>query len=156
MQKNYKSLIFYFLMNLILVDFGNQIAKLSFMLTGYENPLFMIVHLKNTGSAFGLFQNASDFLAILGIIAVIYIGYYIFRYISFDKKLSLIILTLFSGGTTGNMLERLINGYVNDYIKLKHIDFAVFNAFDVMISLALFIYVIFLLADFRRNKDGKA
>ncbi len=161
-QKNYKSLIFYFLMSLILLDFGNELKKISYSFLDYtspfDNPFITIIHTKNFGCAFSLFQNMAPLFAILGLIAVIFIGYYIFRFIPFKNKFSLIILTLLSGGTLGNMIERLKFGYVVDYIKLKGINFPVFNAFDMMICLSIILYLIFILIDYKKeeNKDEKA
>lgn len=161
-QKNYKSLIFYFLMSLILLDFGNEIKKLSYNFIDYtspfNNPFIAIIHTKNFGCAFSLLQNMAPFLAILGLIAVIFIGYYIFRFIPFKDKFTLIVLTLLSGGTLGNMIERLKFGYVVDYIKIKKINFPVFNAYDIMICASIILYLIFILIDYKKkdNQNDKA
>ncbi len=154
-NKHYKSFLFYVFLNLILLDFGNQLRNLSFKLIGYKNPIFSIYHMKNTGSAFSTFENYTFALALLGLVAVIFIGYYIYKNISFQKKLPLIILTLFSAGTLGNMIERLTKGYVVDYIRLNFINFAIFNAFDVMICTSIFIYIVYLLKTTGDN-NGKA
>lgn len=154
-SRYYKSFLFYVFLNLILLDFGNQLRNLSFKIENYSNPIFSICHMKNTGSAFSTFENYTFALAVLGILAIIYIGYYIFRNISFQKKLPLLILTLFSSGTLGNMLERITKGYVVDYIKLNFVDFAIFNAFDIMICTAIFIYIVYLFKAEREN-NGKA
>lgn len=154
-NKHYKSFLFYAFLNLILLDFGNQLRNLSFKIENYSNPIFSICHMKNTGSAFSMLQNYTLALAVLGLIAIVYIGYYIFRNMSFQKKLPLLILTLFSSGTLGNMLERLNNGYVVDYIKLNFVDFAIFNAFDIMICASILAYIIYLLKAEREN-NGKA
>ena len=64
--KDTKAVIFYFLMSLVLLDFGRQIRQISFnsYLTNYKNPIFSIEHVYNTGSAFGMFQGSVAFLSV--------------------------------------------------------------------------------------------
>ncbi len=148
-----KALIFYFLMNLILLDFGNQLRKLSFnsYFDNYSNPVFSITHTTNTGSAFGLFANNPLPLAIFGVFALIFLTYYIYKNVTFNDKLELLSITLFSAGALGNVIERIRFGYVFDYINLSFVDFPVFNSFDIMICLGVFIYFIFALIDLRKD-----
>ena len=150
-----KAFIFYFLMGLILLDFGNQIRKISYnsFFNDYSNPIFSIVHTTNTGSAFGLFENNSFPLAVFGFLVLIILTYYIYKNITFNDKLELISWTLFAAGALGNLIERLRFGYVADYIKLNFVDFPIFNCFDIMICLGVFLYLIFVLLDLRKN-DG--
>ena len=58
-MKDKKACIFYFLMNIILLDFGNQIRKISYStyLKDFDNPIFSILHVHNTGSAFGFWKS---------------------------------------------------------------------------------------------------
>ena len=157
-MKDKKACIFYFLMTIILLDFGNQIRKISYSpyLENVENPIFSIVHANNTGSAFSLFQNQSLILAIFGILVVLFVAYQIFRNVVFQDKLQLLSLTLFSAGTLGNVIERLQYKYVVDYIKLNFIDFPIFNAFDIMICIGIFLYCIYLFLDFKKVKNEQS
>ena len=154
-MKDKNTCIFYFLMTIILLDFGNQIRKISYSpyLENVENPIFSIVHANNTGSAFSLFQNQTLILAIFGILVVLFVAYQIFRNVVFQDKLQLLSLTLFSAGTLGNVIERLQYKYVVDYIKLNFIDFPIFNAFDIMICIGIFLYCIYLFLDFKKAKN---
>ncbi len=153
-MKDKKAVIFYFLMSIIFWDFGNQLRKISYnsYFDNYQNPILSIIHVNNTGSAFGLFQNDTIFLATLGILAVIIISLYVYKNISFKDKIELFSLTIFMGGTLGNLFERIKYGHVTDYIKLNFINFPVFNAFDIMICTGVFLYIIFVLFDFKIPK----
>ena len=51
----------------------------------------------------------------------------------------------------GNDLERFSKGYVTDYIKLNFINFPVFNAYDIMITIGCVLYIAFVLF----QKDSK-
>ncbi len=151
MIKDKKAAVFYFLMSLILLDFGNQLRIISYHFIPYNNPVFSIEYVRNTGSAFGLFQNQALILAIFGIIVLIFLIYYVITSLTFKDKLLLLSSALFSAGALGNAVERLKFGFVADYIKLNFIDFPVFNAFDVMICLSCFLYVIFIIF-FQKDK----
>ena len=155
-MKDKKAFIFYFLMSIIFLDFGNQLRKISFdsFFDNYSNPVFSITHLNNTGGAFSLFQNNAKLLAIFSLIAIGLLTFYVIKNISLQEKSELLAITLFSAGALGNLIERIKFGYVIDYIKLNFINFPVLNAFDVMICLGIFIYVIFVLFDTKKETNG--
>ena len=154
-MKDQRAFIFYFLMSIIFWDFGNQLRKISYdsYFDNFKNPLFSVIHVNNTGSAFGIFQNSTLMLIVVSIIAVALITIYVYKNVSFKDKIELFSLTVFMGGTLGNLFERINNGHVVDYIKLNFIDFPVFNAFDIMICLGVFLYVVFVLFDFKSLKE---
>ena len=156
-MKDKRAFIFYFLMTIIFLDFGEQLRKLSHIkvIKETDNFLFSITHVNNTGSAFGLFQNSHELFAIIAICVIIFILFYVIKYITFDDKLELYSLTLFSSGALGNAIERLRFGYVMDYIKLNFIDFPIFNAFDIMINISIIIYLFYIFSNIKRLKDTK-
>ena len=154
-MKDKRALVFYFLMTLIFLDFGNHLKRISYnsFFENFNNPIFSIIHLNNSGSAFSLFQNQAKILAIFGIVAILIILFHVFKNITFNDKHALLSLTLFSAGTIGNALERLQLGYVVDYIKLNFIDFPVFNSYDIMICLGIVLYIIFVLFENKKAEN---
>ena len=150
-----KALIFFFFMNLILVDFGNQIRKLSFndALDNYSNPVFSIAHTVNTGAGFGIFQNNSMILSLFSLFVILFIAYFVYKKITFQNKVELFSLTLFCAGAIGNMIERINFSHVVDYIKLNFINFPIFNAFDIMICAGAFIYCTYILFFLKDDKN---
>ena len=150
--KDKKAFIFYFLMSIILADFGNGIKKLSYVpkvQEFFDNSFISIFHIYNTGGAFSILQNQTNFLIILSIATLLFIAFHVYKEAEFKDKTSLIALTLFSSGTLGNLIERVQNGQVTDYFKLNFFDFPVFNTFDIMICLGIFIYTVFVLFEFK-------
>lgn len=141
-------------MSLILLDFGNQLRRISYLYK-IDNSIFSILHTNNTGSSFGLFQNNAHLLAYFGIGVIVFFIYYIYRYVSFNDKLILLSLTLFSAGVLGNVIERLKFGYVIDYIKLNFINFPIFNMFDIMICSGCVLYIVFVLFFSKKVSDNK-
>ncbi len=155
-MKDKKAVIFYFLMTIVLMDFGNQLRKIfenPYFAQKIDNPVFSILQVNNTGSAFSLFQDKASILAIFGILVVAFIFIEIFKFVSFKDKTQLLALTLFSAGALGNAIERLQLGHVIDYIKLNFINFPVFNAFDIMICTGIFLYCLYIFFDFKKAKD---
>ena len=142
-------------MSIVFLDFGNQLRKISYnaFFENFNNPIFSITHVNNTGSAFSLFENQTLLLSIFGIFAVILVTFYIIKNITFNDKTALLSLTLFMGGTLGNLIERIQFHHVVDYIKLNFINFPIFNAFDVMICCGVILYVIYIMADYKGQND---
>lgn len=154
-MKDKKACIFYFLMTIILLDFGNQLRNISYYssINTIHNSFLSITHLNNTGSAFSMFQNNAQILAYFGIFVLAFIAFQVFKNISFNDKNQLLALTLFSAGTLGNVIERFKFGYVVDYIKLNFINFPVFNAFDIMICTGIFMYCLYILLENKKVKN---
>ena len=142
-----KAFIFFFLMSLIFLDFGNQLRNISYKIS-LNNPVFSITHTFNTGFAFGIFKNHSMFLGIFALFCIALLSFYVYKKITFENKIELLAITLLVSGALGNSIERFRFNHVVDYIKLNFVDFAVFNAFDVMICIGVLIYI------FKGIKDG--
>jgi signal peptidase II len=99
-----------------------------------------IVHWKNTGAAFGMFQDLSIVFTVLAIVVSIAIIYYYPRIPHGDWPLRL-ALGLQLGGAIGNLIDRLLfSGHVTDFISV--LNFAVFNIADACISLGVAVLVI--------------
>ena len=99
-----------------------------------------IVHWKNTGAAFGMFQDLSIVFTVLAIVVSIAIIYYYPRIPHGDWPLRL-ALGLQLGGAIGNLIDRLLfSGHVTDFISV--VNFAVFNIADASISLGVAVLVI--------------
>lgn len=153
MLKDKKAFIFFFLMTVIFLDFARQLKKISFnsIIENINNPIFQIVHVNNSGGAFGIFENSALILAILGLVAVSYITGYVFKHVCFSDKLILLSSALFCAGTLGNVTERLKYGYVIDYIKLNFVDFPVFNSYDILICVGIIIYFIYIVLSYKKG-----
>lgn len=101
-------------------------------------PFARIVHWKNTGAAFGIFQNGSLLFTILAILVSLTILNYYPVIPRADRWLRT-ALALQMGGAMGNLIDRLTLGYVVDFISVLRLP--VFNIAD----LSIFIGVILIL-----------
>ena len=110
----------------------------------YSNALFSLTYLKNSGAAFSLLENAREFLIIISIAATTLL----FTYVYHNKALhyiSLSFLALLSAGIMANCHERIVFGYVRDYIHLNFINFPVFNMADIFITIGVIALIVILL-----------
>ncbi len=96
---------------------------------------------RNTGSAFGMFQGNSDILKVLAIVAVVGLFVYYARTASRDWMISL-ALGLQLGGAIGNIVDRFRHGYVVDFIDFPR--FPTFNIADsaITVGVILLMYAI--------------
>tara|TARA_B100001027_G_scaffold92474_1_gene63461 strand:- start:41 stop:499 length:459 start_codon:yes stop_codon:yes gene_type:complete len=106
--------------------------------------LFRLDFVKNYGAAFNIFSGSRIFLSFISIIFSILLIYLIFR----KNTLNFINLLSYSfilGGTIGNGIDRILKGYVIDFINLNIINFPVFNIADISINIGFFflLYKIF-------------
>lgn len=81
--------------------------------------LFRIVHVENSGAAFGLFQDAAspfknDFLVAFSVIALLVVFVLLWR--NAQSRLTGLALALIFGGACGNLFDRLLRGSVVDFL----------------------------------------
>jgi signal peptidase II len=78
---------------------------------------FVFEHVGNYGAAFGILQNQGMlFIAIAAVVAVAILIYV--RHLPMDQKLVRVLLGLQLGGAMGNVIDRISQGYVTDFIKI--------------------------------------
>lgn len=99
----------------------------------------------NQGMAFSLLSGKQLFLIIATSAALLAVAYGLF-FCSRGKRLQQAALVLVLGGGIGNLIDRVLNGEVVDYINLLFMRFAVFNFADICVcaGVALWVLVIFL------------
>jgi len=121
--------IFWLTAALILVL--DQIAKI---LTAYFQPKFAFFHLvQNTGAGFGILKGYTFILALISVLValVIIVQYPQIPLAAFPQWL----WGLFLGGVLGNLIDRLLRGYVIDFIDLQV--WPAFNVADAAITIAV-------------------
>lgn len=76
------------------------------------NPFFQIVHVQNTGSAFGMFKSLGNgFFIAIALCAIAAIAVFLVR-----QKEDRLPLSLVMGGAAGNLADRMTHGYVVDFL----------------------------------------
>ena len=102
--------------------------------------IFNIDFVRNYGAAFNLLSGSRFFLSFISVISAIILSYFIF--ISENKHFNKYALSLILAGSIGNGVDRILNGYVIDFIKIKFIDFPVFNIADIVINIGALILIV--------------
>ncbi|MBE7712199.1 MAG: signal peptidase II [Cyanobacteria bacterium SIG26] len=101
----------------------------------YSNVVFNLHYLKNSGAAFSLLQNGREFLIIVAIAATTLLFNYVHHHIRSIHLVSLSFVALLSAGIMSNCHERIVLGFVRDYIQLNFINFPIFNVADIFITI---------------------
>lgn len=102
-------------------------------------PYARIVHWRNTGAAFGVFQGFGGVFTVLAIIVSLAILYYYPQVPREDFTLRL-AMGLQLGGALGNLIDRLTIGHVTDFISVAN--FPVFNVADASISIGVVVLIL--------------
>lgn len=96
--------------------------------------LFRFTHVQNTGSAFGLFQGNNLPLLIVSIVGILVLAY-IYRSQRQPTRLLRVSVALMLGGAFGNLIDRIHQGHVTDFIDVG--PWPVFNLADSAIVVGL-------------------
>lgn len=116
--------------------------------------IFSWAYTQNQGAAFSILSGRSVFLILLtfGLIAAL---------IAFQLRhpenapIERIGLWCIIGGGLGNLWDRIVYGYVIDFIRLDFVNFAVFNAADVFVCAgAALVALSALRTEIRRTENG--
>jgi signal peptidase II len=89
-----------------------------------------IVHVQNTGSAFGLFTDQAFLLSIAAVAGLVVVLLF-FRYLNQLGPAGGIALSLIFAGALGNLIDRLRLGHVTDFIYVRLWDNFYWPAFNV-------------------------
>jgi signal peptidase II len=112
-------------------------------------PYARVIHISNTGVAFGMFQGFGDIFKYLSIIVSLVIIYYYPRVTASDWALR-IAMGMQLGGAVGNLIDRFRFGYVVDFVSVGN--FAVFNVADSSITVGVVILLLGLWLQERKKK----
>ena len=142
----------------VLVDRLTKIFFTSLLAPSESLPViknvfhFSLVH--NTGIAFGLFRDNGAVFLVIPVIAIGLLIYNIYYYHKFGEldRLYIVAFSLILGGAIGNLIDRIILGYVIDFIDFRI--WPVFNVADSAITLGASI-ILFKCFPLTNSKGGK-
>ena len=144
----------------LLVILADQISKtwiranLDIGQSLFDVGFFQVVHVYNTGAAFGIFKDQSltlTIVAFIGIIVILLIVFFLHsRWPFLDSLLVRAAIGLLLGGTVGNLIDRLRFGYVTDFIDIGI--WPTFNIADSAITVGVIIFAYSLLRLTRAKK----
>ena len=108
--------------------------------------------LKNSGAAFGMLQNQKVFFIMVAVLILFIIAYVLFR-MPDEKKYGImhVLLVMIAAGAAGNMIDRIRQDYVVDFIYFVIINFPIFNVADIYVTVSTFLFVILFLFYYKEN-----
>lgn len=151
MQNKYFSNIAWILIGLLLLLF-DQISKTVVTELLVPNdmvlvlPGFSLILVFNTGAAFSLLSNSggwqTSFFIIQAIVASIYLVYLLFK-VHYKYVILKIGIICVLAGAIGNMIDRILYGYVIDFILLYYSSYSwpIFNIADGFITVGAIILI---------------
>lgn len=109
------------------------------------------VYVQNTGAAFSMFSNGTAMLSVVSIVfCIAVLVYWIIK--KPQHRLYKTALMLMFSGALGNAADRILYGFVVDFISIKWFDFPVFNIADMAIVIGAVLLVVYVMF-FEGKKD---
>ena len=93
-------------------------------------PLVHLVHVRNTGVAFSIFSGGGTLVLVFTLLALALLVGYFARHP--ERPWLWVPTGMLVGGAIGNLIDRIANGAVTDFIKLPH--WPAFNVADMSIT----------------------
>ncbi len=109
-------------------------------------PFLQFTNTRNTGIAFGQFQNNQTIVIGLALVAITWMVIYFARSGGRHPLLPVAIGLLF-GGAVSNLFDRISQGYVTDFLHIS--GFPVFNLADTAITIGVIMLIITLVSSER-------
>lgn len=144
----------------VLIDQGTKLLISNTYALGESHELIKGVlnftYIRNEGAAWGMLSdNRWVFIVITAIMLVVLpIVLYKYRKLHFLFGFS---LSLIIGGAIGNMIDRVFQGSVVDFIQAAFIDFPIFNFADCCVTVGaalMFVYLVFIDKTLFKSKKG--
>ena len=131
----------------LLLDIGskflvNRIFILNESKTIIDNFL-NITYVRNTGAAWSILDNNTWIVTVISLLIIIGIIYYVYRN-RVSKKILKIGYGLILGGAVGNFIDRIVYGYVIDFIDIDIFgwNYPIFNLADMFIVVGVILVMI--------------
>lgn len=122
-------------------------------------PVFNFTYARNYGAAFSMLSDAGGWQRwLFGLIAIAVSGMLIYwlKKQKFTQYWSNISYALILGGALGNLLDRMVHGYVIDFLHVywENYHFPIFNLADVWICIGAGMLIIEALMEGKNKKES--
>ena len=118
--------------------------------------IFRVTRVTNTGVAFGLFPGVGRFFSVIPAVVVVTIIIYCWQ-LPDDQWLMRLVMALPLGGAIGNLVDRLRQGFVVDFIDLNFWPlhkWPIFNLADTFIVTGVVLLSFLILWEERREQSA--
>lgn len=146
MRKNFKDVLFFGIIFVII----DQVVKIIISNKMILNQTYVVIKnffsislVHNTGAAFSILSDSRILLIVIGLLALVGLIFYIKKLEVIDD-IDIFSYSLLIGGITGNLIDRIVHGYVIDYLSFKFGSyfFPIFNFADICIVVSILIIIL--------------
>lgn len=108
--------------------------------------VFELFYSENRGAAFSILQGKQGFLFLITLAVLVFTVYALIKMPVSRRFLPLTVcLNMLASGAIGNMVDRVSNGYVVDFLYFSLIDFPIFNVADIYVTTSAAAFLILML-----------
>ncbi len=113
-------------------------------------------YVENRGAAFGMLSDKRWIFLVLSSVALVAMA--VFTVINRNgRMMTNVAVAMIFGGGVGNMIDRIANGFVVDFIDFRLINFWVFNVADSFVCIGCGVLILSLiLGEIKSRKEKKA
>lgn len=146
MKKGLKDVLFFGILFVII----DQIVKIVISNKMILNQTYIVIKdffsislVHNTGAAFSILNDNTILLVVIGLLALVGLIFYIKKLETMDD-IDVFAYSLLIGGIVGNLIDRIVHGYVIDFLSFKFgaFYFPIFNFADICIVISVLIILI--------------
>ncbi|MGN0597683.1 MAG: signal peptidase II [Ruminiclostridium sp.] len=105
-----------------------------------------LTYVENTGAAFSILEGKQIFLIIITTVVIVGMIFMLLTKRVKSKPVIWSIALIIAGGI-GNLIDRIFNGYVVDFVDVRIIRFAVFNFADICAVVGAALLILFIVID---------
>lgn len=119
------------------------------------NGVFELRYLENRGAAFGILQGQKVVFLICTAVVLAILAFYYNRMPVEKRYLPMRIVGILLGaGAVGNLIDRMMQSYVVDFLYFKLIDFPIFNVADCYVTMGAILLAILILFVYKDEELG--
>lgn len=108
--------------------------------------VFELLYSENRGAAFGMLQGQQLIFLAVTVAVFVFVAYTMAKLPGTRRYVPMeICLTMIMAGAAGNLIDRISQGYVVDFLYFKLIDFPIFNVADCYVTVGTALLLVLFL-----------
>lgn len=134
---------------LVIIDQWTKVWAVRTLGSGMDlywwKNVFHLHYISNDGAAWGLFGGKQVFLIIITLLIIVGMIYCMTQLPQTKwKKWYMVAFVLIISGAIGNLIDRMVLGYVRDFLYFVLIDFPIFNVADILVVCGVGLLIVML------------
>lgn len=111
-------------------------------------------YIENTGAAFSILEGRSYIFVAITLLVLAF-GYRLYKTNQIKHITGKIACVLIASGGIGNLIDRVLHGFVVDMFEFTFMNFAIFNVADIFITLGGAILCIYIILFYDKDMELK-